>query len=75
LGVPLPELDKQLQRFVGKGDRRVSGTPKASLKAGGGGKDFAALETAVTESFMRAAEAVTAYEIVERERSWADDDL
>lgn len=74
-GTAIPELDKQLQRFIGKGDRRVSGTPKASLKAGGGGKDFAALEANVTESFMLAAEAVTAYEIQERERSWADDDL
>lgn len=74
-GTALPELDKQLTRFVGKGDRRVSGGNKSTLKAGGGGKQFAALEGAVTEAFVRAAEAVTAYEIVERDRTWADDDL
>lgn len=74
-GSPLPELDKQLARFVGKGDRRVSGQAKAVLKAGGGGKNFAALETAVTESFVRAAECVTAYEVAERDRTWADDEL
>lgn len=74
-GTAQPELDKQLVRFVGKGDRRTSGQAKGVLKAGGGGKSFAALETAVTEAFVRAAEAVTAYEVVERDRTWADDEL
>ncbi len=74
-GSPQPELDKQLARFVGKGDRRVSGQAKAVLKAGGGGKNFAALETAVTEAFVRGAECVTAYEVAERDRTWADDEL
>ncbi|MEW5855336.1 MAG: cytochrome c [Myxococcota bacterium] len=74
-GMPDPELDKQLQRFEGKGDRRVSGQPKATLKVGGGGKNFAALETQVTEAFVRAAECVTAFEVQERDRSWADDDF
>jgi hypothetical protein len=71
-GTPQVELDKQLARFVGKGDRRVSGQPKATLKAGGGGKNFAALEAQVTEAFVKAAEAVTSYEVVERDRTWAD---
>jgi hypothetical protein len=74
-GARLPELDKQLERFLGKGDRRLSGQVKTTLKAGGGGKDFKLLEPAVTQAFVYAAEAVTAYEVQERERSWADDDL
>lgn len=74
-GAPLPDLDKQLSRFVGKGDRRLSGQPKAILKAGGGGKAFAVLEKEITRAFVVAAEAVTAYEVVERDRSWADEEL
>jgi hypothetical protein len=74
-GSPNPDLDKQLQKFVGKGDRRLSGQPKATLKVGGGGKAFQALEVQLTESFVRATEAVTAFEVKERDRSWADDDF
>ena len=69
------DLNKLLSRFTGKGDRRLSGKPKARLAAGGGGKQLRALEAKVTESFLRAAELATAYEVEERERSWADDDI
>lgn len=69
------DLNKLLSRYVGKGDRRLSGKPKARLKAGGGGRKVKALEADLTRVYVLAAELATAYEIEERERSWADDDV
>ncbi len=69
------DLNKLLSRFKGKGDRRMSGKPKGRLKAGGGGRQVKALEAELTRAYVTAAELVTAYEVEERERSWADDDV
>jgi mono/diheme cytochrome c family protein len=69
------DLNKLLSRFKDKGDRKLSGTAKANLTVGGGGKDIKALEKNVTDIYLRSLELVTAYEIEERERSWADDDV
>lgn len=69
------DLNKLLSRFIGKGDRRLSGKPKAKLSAGGGGRKIKNLELGVTKAYLMAAELATAYEVEERERSWADDDI
>jgi mono/diheme cytochrome c family protein len=69
------DLNKQLSRFQGKGDRRLSGQAKARVAVGGGGKQLQALETSITDVYLRVAELVTAYEVDERERTWADDDV
>lgn len=69
------DLNKLLSRFTGKGDRRLSGKPKARLKAGGGGRMVKALEKELTATYVLAAELITAYEVEERDRSWADDDV
>lgn len=69
------DLNKLLSRFVGKGDRRLSGQAKARVAVGGGGKQLQQLETAVTDAYLRVAELATAYEVEERERTWADDDV
>jgi len=69
------DLNKLLSRFRDKGDRKLSGTAKAALAVGGGGKDVKALEKSVTDVYLRALEIITSYESEERERSWADDDV
>ncbi|MFH1811499.1 MAG: c-type cytochrome [Pseudomonadota bacterium] len=69
------DLNKQLSRFQGKGDRRLSGQPKARVAVGGGGKQLQNLEKSVTDVYLRVAELATAYEVEERERTWADDDV
>jgi len=74
-GVEDRDLNKLLSRFRDKGDRRMSGTADARLAVGGGGRQLKDLERRVTEVYLRTLELVTAYEIEERERSWADDDI
>ncbi|MBN2359569.1 MAG: cytochrome c [Deltaproteobacteria bacterium] len=69
------DLNKLLSRFRDKGDRKLSGTAKALLAVGGGGKDVKALEKSLTDIYLRALEIVTSYESEERERSWADEDV
>jgi hypothetical protein len=69
------DLNKLLSRFAGKGDRRLSGQAKARVAVGGGGKGLQQLESAVTDVYLRVAELATAYEVDERERTWADDDV
>lgn len=69
------DLNKLLSRFRDKGDRRLSGTADARLAVGGGGKQLKDLEQRVTDVYLRTLEMVTAYEIEERERSWADEDV
>lgn len=74
-GQPLPDLNKLLSRFRDKGDRRMSGTKKARLAVGGGGQQVKVLERSVTDVYLRSLEIISRYEVEERERSWADDDI